>query len=118
MFEVKLPSGKSIAVKAPSYYDRLETVKEWRKTNGDAGYSADELMCAKCVVGVDGNSVNPDMIPDPILIIADWSNQDVQYYMEFFMTAFFLDDKLRERAANEAKKLMTGQLTAKTSSKK
>jgi len=50
--------------------------------------------------------------------MADWPNQDVQYFIEFFMTAFFLDDKIRERAATEAKKLMTGQQSTKTTSKK
>jgi len=118
MFEVKLPSGIKVSVKAPSFNDRMEAVKEFRSVKDEAGYSVEELMAAKAIGSVNGNVVDTGMMLDPIFLMADWPNQDVQYYIEFFMTAFFLDDKIRERAATEAKKLMTGQPSTETPSKK
>jgi len=118
MFDCKLPSGIVVSVKAPSFQDRMEAVKEFRSVKDEAGYSVEELMAAKAIGAVGGNVIDTSMMLDPILLMADWPNQDVQYFIEFFMTAFFLDDKIRERAATEAKKLMTGQQSTKTTSKK
>jgi len=118
MFEIKLPSGNNVSVNAPSFNDRMEAVKEFRSVKDEAGYSVEELMAAKAIGAVNGDVVETGMMLDPILLMAEWPNQDVQYYIEFFMTAFFLDDKIRERAASEAKKLMTGQQSTKTTSKK
>lgn len=117
MFNIDLPSGKKISVEAPTFSDRMEAVKEFRATKDAAGYSVEELMAAKALVAIDGNTVTMNMTMDPIFLFSNWSNSDVQYYIELFMTMFFIDDKLRERATTEAKKLMTGQ-QAKTESKK
>jgi hypothetical protein len=62
--------------------------------------------------------VDTGMMLDPVLLLAEWANADVQYYIEWFMTLFFLDDKIKDRATNEAKKIMVAQQSGKMSSKK
>jgi len=44
MFDCKLPSGIVVSVKAPSFQDRMEAVKEFRSVKDEAGYSVEELM--------------------------------------------------------------------------
>lgn len=118
MFNCKLPSGAELAVNPPSFQDRMEAVKEFRGVKDEVGYSVEELMAAKCIAAVDGNVVDTNMMLDPVLLLADFPNADVQYYIEWFMTLFFLDDKIKDRATNEAKKIMTAQQMTKPSSKK
>lgn len=118
MYNCKLPSGIEVSVNPPSFQDRMEAVKEFRSVKDDVGYSVEELMAAKCITSIDSNVVNTDMLLDPVLLVAEWPNADVQYYIEWFMTLFFLDDKIRDKATNEAKKIMIAQQTGKNSSKK
>lgn len=109
MFEIKLPSNRTVAVKPPTFMDRMVAVKEYRSVQKEVGYILEELMAAKAIVAVDGQQVVEDWSSsDPIMRMSDWSNIDVQYFIEFFMTAFFPDDKMKEKAADEAKKLMSG----------
>ena len=118
MYNCKLPSGIDVSVNPPSFHDRMEAVKEFRSVKDEVGYSVEELMAAKCISAIDGNVVDTGMLLDPVLLIADWPNADVQYYIEWFMTLFFLDDKIRDKATQEAKKIMVAQATGKSSSKK
>jgi hypothetical protein len=119
MYNCKLPSGIEISVNPPSFQDRMEAVKEFRQVKDEVGYSVEELMAAKCIASVGGNVVvGNDMMLDPILLLADWPNADVQFYIEWFMTLFFLDDKIKDKATNEAKKIMVAQQTGKMNSKK
>lgn len=118
MFNCKLPSGIEVAVNSPSFQDRMEAVKEFRAVKDDVGYSVEELMAAKCLTAINGDVVDGGMLLDPILLLADWPNADVQYYIEWFMTLFFLDDKIKDKATNEAKKIMIAQQSGKISSKK
>lgn len=118
MYNCKLPSGIEVSVNPPSFQDRMEAVKEFRSVKDEVGYSVEELMAAKCIVSVNGDVVDTGMMLDPVLLVAEWPNADVQYYIEWFMTLFFLDDKIRDRATNEAKKIMVAQQTGKSSSKK
>jgi hypothetical protein len=106
MFTCNLPSGKTAAVEAPNYFHRTETVKEFRPIKDEVGYTVEELMAAKSVVAVDGKPVNNKLSFEPIQVLAGWPPADVQYFIEWYMTLFFLEDKLRDRAVNEAKKLM------------
>lgn len=118
MYNCKLPSGIEVSVKPPSFQDRMEAVKEFRPVKDEVGYSVEELMAAKCIVSINGDVVNTDMLLDPVLLVAEWPNADVQYYIEWFMTLFFLDDKIRDKATSEAKKIMIAQQTGKSSLKK
>lgn len=118
MFNCKLPSGIEVSVTPPSFQDRMEAVKEFRQVKDEVGYSVEELMAAKCVASINGDVVNTDMLLDPVLLLAEWANADVQYYIEWFMTLFFLDDKIKDKATSEAKKIMMAQQTGKGSSKK
>lgn len=118
MFNCKLPSGIEVSVNPPSFQDRMEAVKEFRQVKDEVGYSVEELMAAKCVAAINGDVVNTDMLLDPVLLLAEWANADVQYYIEWFMTLFFLDDKIKDKATNEAKKIMIAQQTGKMNSKK
>jgi hypothetical protein len=109
MYNCKLPSGIEVSVQAPSFQDRIDAVKEYRSVKDDVGYSVEELMASKAITSVNGDVVDTGMMLDPIMLLSEWPNQDVQYYIEWFMTLFFLDDKIRDKATNEAKKIMTGQ---------
>ncbi len=109
MFTVELPSGLKVSINPPSFNDRMNAVKEFRAISKDAGFILEELMAAKSIAAVDGNVVEQEWASDPIMVMAEWSNIDVQYFIEYFMTAFFPDDKLKEKAQEEAKKLMRGQ---------
>lgn len=110
MFEVKLPSGLSVGIKAPTFMDRMAAVKEFKSVQREVGYILEELMAAKAIVAINGQSCEDDWAynGEPIMKMANWDNVDVQYYIEWFMSAFFPDDKLKERAQEEAKKLMNG----------
>jgi hypothetical protein len=118
MFNCKLPSGVEVSVNPPSFQDRMEAVKEFRSVKDEVGYSVEELMAAKCISSINGDIVDTGMMLDPVLLLAEWANADVQYYIEWFMTLFFLDDKIKDRATNEAKKIMVAQQSGKMSSKK
>ena len=117
MFNCKLPSGMEISVEAPTFQDRMESVKEYRSVKDDVGYSVEELMAAKSISAINGNVVDTSMMLDPILVLSEWPNADVQYYIEYYMTLFFLDDKIRDKATQEAKKIMMGQQTRGSSKK-
>lgn len=109
MFKCELPSGRSVSVEAPSFRSRMEALKEFRAAKEELGYTAEELLAAKSISAVDGDVVNQKTIFDPVELMFDWDISDIQYFIEWFMTLFFLEDKMRERAVNEAKKLMTGE---------
>jgi hypothetical protein len=109
MFEVTLPSGRTIAVQPPTFMDRMNAVKEFRSVQREVGYAIEELMAAKALVAVDGAPVPGDWEMEPIMRMADWSTTDTQYFIEFFMSAFFPDDKVKEAAQAAAKKLMMGE---------
>lgn len=111
MFELSLPSGRSIAIAPPKFIDRMEAVKQFRSQR-DAGYILEELMAARALATVDGIPVAPEWEADVIMRFADWNTVDVSYYIEFFMTAFFPDDKLKEAAQEDAKKYMRGEQPA------
>ena len=118
MFTCELPSGKKVSVEAPSYSHRIESVKEFRPLKDEVGYSVEELMAAKSIAAVDGNTVNTNLSLDPIYLLADWGNADAQYFIEWYMTLFFLDDKIRSRAVDAAKKLMiSGDMASSGKSK-
>lgn len=118
MYNCKLPSGLEVSVTPPSFQDRMEAVKEYRSVKDEVGYSVEELMAAKCISAIGGDVVDTGMMLDPVLLIAEWPNADVQYYIEWFMTLFFLDDKIRDKATQEAKKIMVAQQSGKGTSKK
>lgn len=107
-----LPSGSKVSVEEPNFSHRMEAVKEFRSLKDEVGYSVEELMAAKSVVAFNGHSIDQTFISDPIYLLSDWPNPDVQYYIEWYMTLFFLDDRVRDKAVNAAKKLMTGGGTA------
>lgn len=117
MFKCELPSGSSVSVDAPSFRSRMEALKEFKAAKEELGYTAEELLAAKSITAVNGDVVNQRTLFDPIEILYSWEISDIQYFIEWFMTLFFLEDKMRERAANEAKKLMTGEKSGMKNSK-
>jgi len=119
MFEVQLPSGRVIAVQAPTFSDRMQAVREFRSNQKDVGYILEELMAARALASINGQAVPGEWEMEAIMRMADWDVMDVQYYIEFFMSAFFPDDKLKEAAQAQAKKLMSGEpLTAASPAQK
>ncbi len=113
MFTCELPSGIKVSVEAPTYFHRTESVKEFRVMKDEVGYSVEELMAAKSITAINGQVVQSSLMLDPIYIMSEWPNSDVQYYLEWYMTLFFLEDKIKDRATNEAKKIMMGVQTEK-----
>lgn len=116
MFKCDLPSGKSVVVNPPNFMDRVQAVKDIRSMKDEPGYTVEELIAAKSVKSVDDVEVRQGFAMDPIYVLSDWHNGDVQYFLEWFMTLFFLEDKVRDRAQEAAKKIKFGQ--PDTSSKK
>jgi len=60
----------------------------------------------------DAYDYEPDGITD------DWCVEDQQYFMELFSTLYLIDDKGREKAQAEAKKLMGVSTRATTTKSK
>lgn len=116
MFKCEMPSGKTVSVDAPSFRVRMEALKEFKAAKEELGYTAEELLAAKSITSVDGKSINTRTLFDPVEVLYDWGIGDIQYFIEWFMTLFFIEDKMRERASNEAKKLMTGEKSGMKSS--
>lgn len=116
MYKCDLPSGKSVAVEAPEYSHRMEAVKEFRSLKEEVGYTLEELMAAKSIAAYDGKNVSQGFAVSPIYLMSAWPNADVQYFVEWYMTLFFLDDNLRSKAVESAKKLMI-DMQSQTSSK-
>lgn len=114
MYTCELPSGNKVSVEAPNYSHRIATIKEYRSLKEEVGYSAEELMAAKSIVSVNGQPIDQSFVLDPLYIIADWPPADVQYFLEWYMVAFFLDDKIRDKATDAAKKLMVEMHQAKS----
>lgn len=77
MFDVTLPSGRSVSINPPSFMDRMSAVKEFRAVSRDVGYILEELMAAKAIGAVDGSPVLDDWASEPIMRMSDWSNIDV-----------------------------------------
>lgn len=117
MFKCELPSGATVSVDAPSFRSRMEALKEFKSAKEELGYTAEELLAAKSITAVNGDVVNQRTLFDPIEVLYSMEIADIQYFIEWFMTLFFLEDKMRERAANEAKKLMTGEKSGMKNSK-
>lgn len=112
MFICELPSKLKVSVEPPTYAVRVQAVQEFRSAQSReeiVGYTVEELMAAKCLTAINGDVVDQNLLLDPIMLMEDWPQRDVQFYLEWYMTMFFLDDKMREKAANAAKKLMMGQ---------
>ncbi|MBD2201564.1 hypothetical protein H6G33_09415 [Calothrix sp. FACHB-1219] len=112
MYNIKLPSGKDISFRAPSFKDRRDILREFDKT---AGYLAEDLLAVKCLTHVDNIAVEQYWEAEPITIFDSWDLRDQSFYMEVFMNMFSLDEKARKAAEDQAKKLMgvTGDTTQK-----
>ena len=117
MFKCDLPSGKTVSVDAPSFRVRMEALKEFKAAKDELGYTAEELLAAKSITSINGNTINTQTLFDPVEVLYDWTIGDIQYFIEWFMTLFFIEDKMRERASAEAKKLMTGEKSGMKSTK-
>jgi hypothetical protein len=94
-----------VAFRTTSFMDRRRMAKLYKR---EEGYLLEELMAAEALVMVDGHSVDNEWDSEPIRRMDNWSMPDVQYYLEAFMTVNSLDETLKARAADEAKKLMGG----------
>lgn len=111
MFNLTLPSGKEITFRSTSFRDRRLLAKKY---NRNEGYLLEELMAAFALLSIDGNPVQEEWAAEPINRFDTWSIVDTQYYIEVYMSMNSIDDMARERAQEEAKKLM-GAGTTQTS---
>jgi hypothetical protein len=103
MFTLQLPSGMDIVFRATSFKERRELAKKY---NRNEGYLLEELMASNALVKVDGHPVAEEWASDPITRLDAWSIPDVQFYLECFMSMNSIEDVVRERAQEAAKKLM------------
>jgi hypothetical protein len=108
MFTLQLPSGMEIVFRSTSFRERRELAKKY---NRNEGYLLEELMASNALVKVDGNPVAEEWASDPITRLDMWSIPDVQFYLECFMSMNSIEDLVRERAQEAAKKLMAGGST-------
>lgn len=104
-FPLTLPSGMEIAFRTTSFMDRRRMAKLYKR---EEGYLLEELMAAEALVMINGQSLDNEWDSEPIKRMDNWSMPDVQYYLETFMTVNSLDETLKTRASEEAKKLMGG----------
>jgi hypothetical protein len=103
MFEISLPSKKKVQFSAPTFNDRRLMLKNYDRAEG---YLPEDLLAAKCLTHVNESPVQQDWETEPINRFNGWSLKDQAYYLEVFMNMFSLDEKTKEAAAQEAKKLM------------
>ena len=108
MYTCELPSGNTVAVEPPEYSHRMEAVKEFRSLKEEVGYTLEELMAAKSITAYNDKMVKRNLAVSPIYTMAGWNNVDVQYYIEWYMTLFFADESLKNKAIDAAKKIMIG----------
>lgn len=108
MFEITLPSDTKVCVVAPNFNDRQNAVIQFRAVREQAGYSLEELIAANAITSINGIPITRNFMTqqNPLAMMNNWSIKDVNFFMEVFMSAFFMDEQLRARAADEAKKLM------------
>lgn len=103
MFTLQLPSGMEIVFRSTSFRERRELAKKY---NRNEGYLLEELMASNALIRVDGTPVAEEWASDPITRLDMWSIPDVQFYLECFMSMNSIEDVVRERAQEAAKKLM------------
>lgn len=103
MFELKLPSGADIKFSAPSFNDRRLMLKNYDRNEG---YLPEDLLAAKCLTQYKGVPVQEEWAMEVIHRFDGWSLKDQAFYLEVFMNMFSLDEKAKNAAAEEAKKLM------------
>lgn len=108
MYTCELPSGCTVAVEPPEYSHRMEAVKEFRSLKEEVGYTLEELMAAKSITAYNDKTVKKNLAVSPIYLMSQWSNIDVQYYIEWYMALFFADESLKNKAIDAAKKIMIG----------
>lgn len=104
IFSTKLPSGKEITFREITFLERRQIAKKY---NRNEGYLLEEVMAAAAITHINGAPIE-DWIGDPIIRLDGWAIPDVQYYLEIFLSITTIDETIRERAQEEAKKLMGG----------
>lgn len=112
LYPVELPTGRKVEFKQFTFDDRIAVARQYTGTPRELGYTMEELMAASSIVKIDGVPVVDDygnqmeFGADPIHLFATWDYQEVQFFLEVFMTICFLDEKIRAQAQAAAKKLM------------
>lgn len=104
IFNIKCPSGKDITFREITFMERRQIAKKY---NRNEGYLLEEVMAAAAITHVNGEPIE-DWIGDPIVRLDQWAIPDVQYYLEVFLSITTIDETVRERAQEEAKKMLGG----------
>jgi hypothetical protein len=117
MHTITLPKGQfEVSFKPPLVYDRREMIKHYNK---ECGLLPEEVLAIRCIVNINGRVLDSDAYDyEPDGITDDWCVEDQQYFMEVFSTLYLIDDKGREKAQAEAKKLMGVSTRATTTKSK
>lgn len=107
MFNIDLPSGRKVVMRLITYRDRQEALRIFKSTQ-NPGYTIDEYLASMSIVAIDGKDMTVDLVTDPIERMDSWELKDTQYFLEVFMVINSLDEKMRQEAAEQAKKLLGG----------
>lgn len=107
MFDISLPSGRKVVMRLITYRDRQEALRVFKSTT-NPGYTIDEYLASMSIVAIDGQDLSIDLVTDPIERMDNWQLKDTQYFLEVFMAINSLDEKMRQEAAEHAKKLLGG----------
>lgn len=107
IFKLGLPSGKEVTFKEITFMERRHIAKKY---NRNEGYLLEEVMAAAAITHIDGEPT-AEWLGDPIARLDTWSIPDVQYYLEAFLSINSIDETARERAQEEAKKMLGGTST-------
>lgn len=108
IFNTNLPSGNKVTFKEISFRERRQIAKKY---NRNEGYLLEEVMAAAAITHVNGDPITEEWAADPISRLDNWSIPDVQYYLEVFLSINSIDETARERAQEEAKKMLGATTT-------
>lgn len=116
IFTTNLPSGNKVTFKEITFMERRQIAKKY---NRNEGYLLEEVMAAAAITHINGDPLD-EWGGDPISRLDAWSIPDVQYYLEVFLSINSIDETARERAQDEAKKMLgaTGTRQSKASGTK
>ena len=107
---ITLPSQKKVSFRSPKVKDKRDAIRDFSQEDDyrAKGYNLEEAIAAKCITKVDGNVVNleSDLLSDPFDILDSWDLREQQFFMEVFSNLYYLDEKGRQKAADEAKKIL------------
>ena len=109
--ELTLPRRRiKITFRSPKTEDKRRAIRDFSSESKpqSKGFNLEEAIAACCITSIDGEQVNSenDLLSEPYDLQNDWEFADSLYYQEVFANMFFMDEKGKAAAAEEAKKIL------------